>query len=182
MNLWYNKVLLEGDVLTRIFIFLLVLLSSDMLWAQILTDDQMEDLQTRVVDTAKNKKILFYGAFEQQKLDPKNIRDKDKINSYKRTGKVPFRLWAECGEIVVFKDGRTRPELFALSTFFYIMDEKKNVILKQHCSLSKMVNNGGIGGYAADLPGPGTYTCVIYVKKDNMLLGEKYTTTFEGYK
>lgn len=161
---------------------LLVLVPVRGLRAQILTEDQLKDLQTRVVDTAKNKKYLFYGAFEQQKLDPKNVRDKDKINSYKRTGKIPFRLWAESGEMIEFKDGRKRPDLFSLSAYFYIMDEKKNVLIKQHQAIPRLIDNGGRGGFFGELPGPGTYTCVIYVKKDDMLLGEKYTTTFTAYK
>lgn len=150
---------------------------------EILNEKQLSDLQTVYLDTAKNKKIMFWAGFEQRELNPENAKDKMKINTYKRNGKVPFVVWANCGELWMFKGGTESWDYYrSLSAHFYIINEKGQVIMKRSENLGKTAHRKGQGGYRADLPAPGAYTCVVYVKKDGMLFGKKITTTFKGYK
>ncbi len=167
-----------------VLICLMLLLFACSIFAQaILSKGQIEDLKTRWLDTKKNKTILFVGDFEQRKLNPNHSRDKIKIKTYKRTGKVPIRVTANCGEVWKLKSGKEIWEYYSsLSLKFYIKDEKGKVVLKRVEDLTKTANRHGLGGYFADLPKAGTYTCVMYVKKEKMLFGKVITVTVKGYK
>lgn len=166
-----------------LWICLIMLLSTRVYAQGVLTDDQIEQMKTRWLDAKKKKRYLFYGEFSQQKLDPNHARQNSQIQIYKRTGKVPFRLWAEFGEIWEFQSGRNRPEmLVGQPLYYYIKDDKGNVVKKDSLNVGRTAKKGESGGVFADLPKEGIYTCVVYVKKEGMLFGEQYTVTFNGYK
>jgi hypothetical protein len=167
-----------------IFTCLMLLLFARSIFAQaILSKAQIDDLKTRWLDTKKNKTILFVGDFEQRKLNPKHPRDKATINTYKRNGKVPIRVTANCAAVLEMKSGKQIWDSYAsLSLNFYITDEKGKVVMKRMEKIGKTADRRGLGGYRADLPKPGTYTCVMYVKKNKMLFGKVVTATVKGYK
>ncbi|OVE76171.1 hypothetical protein BVX97_01920 [bacterium E08(2017)] len=151
----------------------------------VLNPDQIDGLKTRWFDAKRKKKILFKGGFEQRALNPEKYgKHKSLVQTYKRTGRVPCRISVTFGSITEFKSGQTSPELYTGDmVHYYITDFKGNVVVKSRATVGKLhKQKNRTGGIYQDLPRPGTYTCVLYVKKSGMLFGEEITAEFTGYK
>jgi len=102
----------------------------------VLTDEQVSDLQVKWTNEKGDETISFSGYFSDVRLDPK--KDKSSVWKYARSGKIPYRITAKMVSTEVHK-GKSKAALIERGTcLFYVMDAEGTVIEKRSMPLAKM--------------------------------------------
>lgn len=103
----------------------------------VLTDEQISDLQVKWTNEKGDETISFSGYFSAVRLDPK--KDKSAIRKYAKSGEIPYRITAKMLNTKLQKDGKSKSELIERGNCeFYIVDAEGTVIEKESKSLASM--------------------------------------------
>ena len=100
--------------------------------AGMLSDKEIEELQTQSVDEKTGQKIVFSGSFGTAK--PKSAFEKKK---YEKSGKIPIRVTCSL-EDVKQVNGKNLAKLLRGTARICVMDSDGKVVLTESESLDKM--------------------------------------------
>ena len=101
-----------------------------------LTEKQIASLKADWMSKDGKKGVKFIAAVSQVSLDPK--KDKAKISSFKKSGKVPVRITCSLYDLLIKNDKTTSKRTDTGTASFYLLDSEGKIALMQSAALSKM--------------------------------------------
>lgn len=104
-------------------------------YAQVLTEKQVSELQTKWEDQRVGKRITFSATFARRPIDTRV--DGGKLRNYIKSGKIPFRITASCCEYI--KSGAGEKKFGVRDAVkIYILDSNGTVVFNTQKPLADM--------------------------------------------